>query len=182
MKKVFIGGSRRISRLNQTIQSRIDGIIEAGLCVLVGDANGADKAVQRLLAQRGYQHVTIFFSGSDCRNNVGGWTTHSVPVERKKKDFDFYAAKDLAMANEADYGLMLWDGESRGTLNNILKLLDRRKQVVVYFSPQTKCITARNVEDLNPLLEKCSGRALPELSRRLTSGKEGAVSQLLIQD
>ena len=34
---------------------------------------------------------------------------------------------------------MLWDGLSKGTLNNVLNLLDRGKKVVVYFNPSLVC-------------------------------------------
>lgn len=47
MTKVFIAGSRQLSRLNAEVKRRIDTMIEKGFTVLVGDANGADKAVQR---------------------------------------------------------------------------------------------------------------------------------------
>lgn len=46
---VFIGGSRRISRLNDMIRERLDLIVNKKLQVLLGDANGADKAVQAYL-------------------------------------------------------------------------------------------------------------------------------------
>ena len=64
MKKVFIGGSRRVSRLNPEIRRRLDRIIEKGLEVLVGDANGADKAVQRHFKERGYCNVHVFCTSS----------------------------------------------------------------------------------------------------------------------
>ena len=35
----------------------------------------------------------------------------------------YYRAKDLAMVEDADCGFMIWNGESKGTLNNILNLL-----------------------------------------------------------
>jgi len=50
MTRVFIGGSRRLTRLNADVQRRIDKIIEQGFPILVGDANGADKAVRRISA------------------------------------------------------------------------------------------------------------------------------------
>jgi hypothetical protein len=50
MTKVFIGGSRRLSQLNKDLKGRLDNIVERGFTVIVGDANGADKAVQRYLA------------------------------------------------------------------------------------------------------------------------------------
>jgi len=52
--KVFIGGSRRIIRLDAEVKRRIDRMIEKPLQVLVGDANGADKAVQEYLRSKSY--------------------------------------------------------------------------------------------------------------------------------
>jgi hypothetical protein len=39
------------------------------------------------------------------------------------------------MAREAKCGLMLWDGKSKGTLNNILNLIAAEKRTLVYFAP-----------------------------------------------
>ena len=78
MTKIFVGGSRRISRLNEDIRRRIDRIVAKRLHVLIGDANGVDKAVQRYLHERGYDRVEVFCSGPASRNNVGGWPLHPV--------------------------------------------------------------------------------------------------------
>jgi hypothetical protein len=40
------------------------------------------------------------------------------------------------MAQEATVGFMLWDGESRGTLLNVLRLVAQEKPVVVYVAPE----------------------------------------------
>jgi hypothetical protein len=42
--------------------------------------------------------------------------------------------KGLAMARDAKYGLMLWDGKSKGTLNNILNLIAAEKRTLVYLA------------------------------------------------
>ena len=68
------------------------------------------------------------------------------------------------MAEAADYGFMLWDGESKGTLNNIFNLLELGKKVVVYFSPQDRCATIARRDDLRPLLDEELSR-LPEKYR-----------------
>jgi hypothetical protein len=47
---VFVAGSRHISRLPIEVEKRLDTMIEKRFQILVGDANGADKAVQRHLA------------------------------------------------------------------------------------------------------------------------------------
>jgi len=55
--KVFIAGSRRLSRLNKDMRRRIDNIVNKGFTVIVGDANGVDRAVQRYLSSRHYGSV-----------------------------------------------------------------------------------------------------------------------------
>ncbi len=176
MRTVFIGGSRDVSRFNKVIQDRLQGILDAGMSILLGDANGADKAAQRWFAENGYSQVTVFHSGDSPRNNLGHWTTRRITPKTKKKDFHFHAAKDLAMAETADYGFMLWDGLSKGTLNNILNLLERRKRVVVYFSPQRACHTLRQISDLPPLLADCPREAMDEFEAKI--GLSGRITPI----
>ncbi len=106
MTKVFIGGSRRVTRLNADVQRRINKIIEQGFPILVGDANGADKAVQTYLRSRRYHKVDVFCTAGDCRNNVGDWPIRTVPAPAGSRGFDYYAVKDDRMAEEASVGLM----------------------------------------------------------------------------
>ena len=66
MTKVFIGGSRRASRINTQLRKRLDNIIERGFPILIGDANGADKVIQQYLHIRHYQNVEslLLFRGN----------------------------------------------------------------------------------------------------------------------
>ena len=75
MSTVFVAGSRQISQLPAEVGSRLDTMIEKGLQILVGDANGADKAVQRYFADRSYPNVLVHCMKDHCRNNVGDWPT-----------------------------------------------------------------------------------------------------------
>jgi len=124
--------------------------------VIIGDANGSDKAIQQYLAAKNYKNVVVFCMGDHCRNNLGNWPTRHISPGHDRKDFAYYAAKDLEMAKEASCGFMLWDGKSKGTLNNILNLLSKKKKVVVYFSLEKMCHTLRSLDDLEKLLAKCS--------------------------
>lgn len=166
MTKIFLGGSRRMSRLTDAVRARIDNIIKDGLEVLVGDANGADKVFQKYLAEHKYSKVMVFCT-AECRNNVSGWQTRRVGSDRRTRDFKFYTAKDLAMCREADYGLMLWDGRSVGTLNNIVNLANDKKKVVVYFAPKKDFTTVRSVEDLKKLLNRCAREDILKFQKRL---------------
>jgi hypothetical protein len=78
MTNVFIGGSRKISRLDADVRQELDRIVEKSLKVLVGDANGADKAVQSYLKSKNYDLVEVFCAGRTCRNNVGRWPVRTV--------------------------------------------------------------------------------------------------------
>ena len=60
MQYVFVAGSRALSRLNAQVKERLDNIVKQNFTIMVGDANGADKAVQRHLAERSYQHVVVY--------------------------------------------------------------------------------------------------------------------------
>jgi adenine-specific DNA-methyltransferase len=129
--RVFIGGSRHITRLEAEVRRRLDRIVEKGLPVVIGDANGADKAVQRYLSEQKFEKVEVYCADESPRNNVGGWPVRVIRPGHVRKDFDYYATKDRAMATAATVGLMLWDGQSRGTLMNVLRLADRGKPIVV---------------------------------------------------
>ena len=165
MKKVFIGGSRKISRLNDQLRKRLDQIIQKKLQVLLGDANGSDKAVQAYLAECGYRNVQIFCSAGDCRNNLGPWEVKSVRPPHNRRDFEFFTAKDAAMAQEADVGFMLWDGQSSGTLVNAARLIAAGKPVVVYIAPEKKFRTLKSQSDFEALLSPCSSEIRQRIVR-----------------
>ncbi|SHI29651.1 hypothetical protein [Desulfosporosinus lacus] len=77
--------------------------------VIVGDAAGVDKAVQEYFFRKGYQNVSVYASQGKARCNRGSWKVINVEVEKKLKGFDFYAAKDIRMAEDDAYSKM--DGE-----------------------------------------------------------------------
>ena len=158
MTKVFIGGSRHLTRLPADVRARLDRIVDSHLPVVVGDANGADKAVQGFLAERHHAQVEVFCSG-EPRNNAGGWPVRIVQTTRAARDFEYYATKDRAMAAEATVGLMVWDGASRGTLLNVLRLVAQGKPVVVYSQPDRAFTDIRGRGDFDKLTATLHGAA-----------------------
>ena len=148
MKAVFLGGSRRLSRLNTAIRDRLDKIMARGLTIYIGDANGADKAMQRYLADAHYSRVIVFAVSAHLRNNLGNWEVQLVTPPSRAKGAEIFAAKDRVMGERATAGLMLWDGKSRGTLANIHALLADGKPVALYYAPKRRFLSLRTCDDL----------------------------------
>ena len=44
---------------------------------------------------------------------------------------------------------MPWDGESKGTLNSVIKMIRQDKPVVVYLAPKKVFQTLRSVDDVS---------------------------------
>jgi hypothetical protein len=166
MTKVFIGGSRAVFRLNSTIREKLDDFIGRQCAILIGDANGADKAVQEHLADHRYQHVLVYCMDR-CRNNLGNWPIQHVQAPGTRKDFAYYAAKDLAMARDANCGVMLWDGKSKGTLNNVQQLLSQGKKTLVYLASEKAFHKLTTVQDMEELLGRCDSDSVQEAQRQI---------------
>ena len=168
-----------MSRLNEFIKSRIDNIIENGYTILVGDANGVDKSIQHYLFERGYTNVIVFCVENNCRNNIGNWESRQIEVPcNKKKDFYYYSAKDVAMARETDYGFMIWDAKSKGTLVNIVNLLKENKKTLVYLSPKRSFYTLSTYDDVEGLLSKCDTAYQHRFEDRIKTRETGQQAEL----
>ena len=81
------------------------------------------------------------------------------------------------MSEEADYGFMIWDGESQGTVNNILNLLERGKKVVVYHSSIKEFMTLRSVLDATELLKRIDPEVAEVLDKKVGLRRRVAASQ-----
>lgn len=114
--RVVISGSRSIKSLPAEAKERINTIIGLGAEILVGDAPGVDAQVQRYLKDKGYSSVTVYHAYTKPRNNAG---FKAVAVTGN------YSARDKFMCSQADYGLAIWDGVSRGTLANTQRVKTR---------------------------------------------------------
>ena len=133
-KKVFISGSKSISKLTEKMLAVLDKIVQDGDTVLVGDCYGADLAVQKYLLQKGYTDVVVYCSGEQPRNHVVG-AVHSCSKEAVGLEGRaFQYVKDEAMCKDCDEACGFWDGKSLGTLENAnrMKLLGKPFRYVYF--------------------------------------------------
>ena len=165
---IFIGGSRHFKKLNDAIIERLNNIIDKGYNIAIGDADGADCGIQEFFAGKQYQNINIYCSGSTCRNNLLNWPIKNIEVDPKIKGRNFYMVKDYAMAKASDYGFMLWDGKSPGTMNNILNLLKDQKTTLVYYSPLNNFFTVNDIVSLDNLLENCKPDQIEDMNKKIS--------------
>ncbi|MBJ3813699.1 hypothetical protein F9C28_01815 [Shimwellia pseudoproteus] len=152
MTTVFVAGSITIKKLDPLIIARLKKIVDRHFSVVVGDANGVDSSVQHALLEMGCDSTTVFSSSPKPRNNLGAWPVSVVKTGHPRGTRAFYTAKDIQMAEQADYGLMVWDAKSTGTLNNVIELLQRKKNSVVFINKSKVFMVIKSPDDLDKLI------------------------------
>lgn len=173
MATVFIAGSITIKQLDFLVQERIMNIIHMGHEVIVGDADGVDTSIQQFLLSEAYQRVTVFCTGESPRNNVGNWKVQAVTTYHKPGSRAFFTAKDLALADAADTGFMIWDTKSTGTLSNVIELLSRKKYSWVFVNKDKEFHAVKKADDLETLLA-----CMPQSARLKADTKIGLTEKL----
>lgn len=148
-----------IKHLDSRVKERIDNIVASDFEIVVGDANGADAAIQAYLLSRGQPKVTIYCSGTVPRNNMGDWRVRLAQTKHAEGSRLFFTAKDLLMADAADFGLMIWDAKSTGTLSNVVELLTRNKKSVVFVNKAKTFMKVGTVAELEELVGQMSEHA-----------------------
>lgn len=148
--RVFLGGSLGLELVSPRVQEHLDTLISQGSDFLIGDARGMDRAFQTYLASRGSDLVTIYFAGDRPRNNLAGWPVFAVDSGLKSSGHQKHSAKDRQMADDADAGVMVWDGMSTGTIVNVMDLLEQGKPCALAVEGANKAFfLLEEIEDLS---------------------------------
>ncbi len=167
MTKVFVSGSMKIKHLDSKVVDRLKNIVDSKYSVIVGDADGVDNSVQEYLKTQGTTSVVVYCSGEKPRNNLGRWTIKNVATTSKAGTRDYFTAKDKAMAEDCDYGFMVWDARSTGTLSNAIELVGKKKVALVYVNKAKQFLKIKDVQDLEALLAFMSDTSLKKADEKI---------------
>lgn len=179
MTTVFLSGSRSIRQLHEAVRARLDNAIAQGMRFVVGDADGADKAMQAYLAERHHEAVRVFHVGDAPRNNVGSWPTRRIETPAGLKGRQFYEMKDRAMADEAEFALALWDGKSLGSIKNVADMTRRHKQSLIFHHYAGDFVTISTPDQFRALLDRCEPASRAKIGHSLADDPAlGAAAQL----
>lgn len=157
----------RIKNINKMVVNRIDNIIRENFTILVGDADGVDASIQQILANKSYKNVIVYCTGNYPRNNIGKWELSTVETDHKPNTRSFFTAKDIAMAEKCDYGLMVWDSKSTGTLSNVYELLIKGKISVVFVNKSKQFIKVSNSIEFENLVSRMSDSAFEKADQKI---------------
>ena len=161
--KIFIAGARKIDFLSGEVLKNLKKIMENNDKIFVGDADGVDKTIQTFLKSKSYNNV-IVYSMENVRNNIGNWENIKIFTTLKKNTREYFTEKDKKMAEIADEGFMIWNKESKGTLNNIINLLIMNKKVQLYIQEKNKntFYNLGNIKELENIVLESNSKKLEE--------------------
>ena len=165
-KRVFISGSRSQRSIPKAAQDSLEAIIKQGIEVLIGDSSkGVDNEIIDFLRVPLYEHVTIYTISSSPRvRPEPEWHTLTIEADPGMKPQQRQMVKDRAMANDANWGLALFNPMeknrygalqvSAGTLRNTIQMLLQGKLVKFFylFEGEMKCYNLKELEDLESLI------------------------------
>lgn len=141
---VFISGSSKTQtedsgyyrkRLPRDIKDTISSYIKSGKRIVVGDAPGIDRQVQLYLNKRRYKNVEVYGPGDKVRFLANKkWKTNPIDApEFERGSSEWLKKKDIAMTNVSTEGLaVILDEGAKATRNNVQRLIDQNKNVLVY--------------------------------------------------
>lgn len=179
--KVFICGSISIEEIPSEAKKKIDNIIAQRYEILVGDAYGIDYKIQEYCKKEKYFKLTIYFVGDKPRNIATNEFTEKqikkdsneieyVPIEeensnKKPSEREKQWIKDKAMIDDCDYGLIIWNGESKGSYKNLLYMIDSKKEFYLYIDG--KKIQNKTKEDIEKIFRENYGFNKTDLCKEL---------------
>lgn len=143
-RTVFISGSSKTEDeasqyyrkyLPTEIINQIDRIISDNANIVVGDAPGIDRQVQRYLNDKGYENVEIYGPGKQVRYVANPtWKTNPIDdPDHEPMSKEWLAKKDIEMERVATEGLaVILDEGAKATRKNVERLVANGKNVKVY--------------------------------------------------
>ena len=167
MKNIFISGSINIKKLDSKVIERLKNIISSNLRIIIGDATGVDSSIQEYLKLNEVSSVVVYCSGEKPRNNLGHWDTKRINTSYKPNTRQYFTVKDKAMAADCDYGFMIWDASSTGTLSNAIELVERNKVAVVYVNKVKQFLNVKNSQDIERLIKFMSETSLKKADHKI---------------
>lgn len=174
--KVMLSGSRSINSFPPVVEDKIMKLCKSEVTFLIGDAPGADSAFQKLLLNIGYPNVFVYHVDAFPRNNLGNWDAIRIKTTRKTRNWLYFGKKDIEMTKSCDQSLIVWDGESDGSILNCFRALNDDKEVFFFNLDQKYEIKFENMIEFEKYfkskLEDSILRKIKKENRSISKSKQ----------
>lgn len=125
--KIFISGSRNFLKIKFDKYFELSQWLKNNNHeVLVGDCTGIDEIIRKICKNQNIK-CTVYHIGTKPRNQ------ESEKFQTKRIKGTKQENKDIAMTNDCDLAIAIWNGESKGTKANIERCKNQNKQVIVRY-------------------------------------------------
>jgi hypothetical protein len=139
-KKLLLMGSSafKAKELPNEIKEKIDGAMERGMTIIVGEASGACRLFQDYLKTKGYRNVIVGHA-IKLRYNAGNWQVVQYGKDLKERERN--------MIEDCDSAVIIWMNNS-GVIAENLELLKRLgKPTYLYeYNSETNQATAGELD------------------------------------
>ena len=167
--KIFISGSTITDeKLPKDVVERLDEYIDRGDEFLIGDKGGISRCIKEYLYHKVYDAATVYVVGDGGNSCNKLWQEEYCPVGVYGTKHSYYIEADFAMAEEADIGIVIWDGESIALFVNMITLVFQGKPCDMYLISEDRWIEIKELEDLCRFTGICDEWEDGELEEILT--------------
>lgn len=140
---LFVSGSSKTQdkasgyyrrKLPKQVRSELDSSMKNRDKIIVGDAPGVDRQVQKYLKKKHYKDVEVYGPGKEVRYSANKkWKTNAIDdPEHEPMSKEWLAKKDKAMTDASTKGLaVILDEGAQATRNNVRRLVEQNKNVKV---------------------------------------------------
>ena len=133
------------------MKNKIVDMMHRNYIFIIGDSDGVDFQMQKLLKECGYKNVAVYYNGDYPRFNLGEWKSKHLP----------YNCNEQALL-DCDEGFMVMDRKEEWWRADLQKLIANQKACEVCISQKgmAEPISAAiwridNEKDLEWLVESC---------------------------
>lgn len=154
MKKIFISWSMSIKKLPPKIEKTLDLLIEKKYKVLVWDAIWIDELIQDFFCKKNYFYVFIYSISDPRVYKTEKFKNIKVKINENIKDLrERQSQKDIFMTDQSDVSLVIWDWKSKWSYNNIIRLIEKNKEIQIFYNDNFINKENLNIDYINKIYD-----------------------------
>lgn len=143
-----------IKKLPPKIEKTLDLLIEKKYKVLVWDAIWIDELIQDFFCKKNYFYVFIYSISDPRVYKTEKFKNIKVKINENIKDLrERQTQKDIFMTDQSDVSLVIWDWKSKWSYNNIIRLIEKNKEIQIFYNDNFINKENLNIDYINKIYD-----------------------------